>query len=354
MDYFTISLVFMVGTTCIVTPAYGQTKKFTLTGRTDTPSAAQNARNIDIDMLQDDLNAIKQMVLLATAEANTYLSLADLAALDMNGNAAEVIGETDALKVTKSEFIADQSPPTLVSYSLNMDTGDLKMTFSEPIETDSVKPDGISFQQYQTKGTGEGYTLTNKLTKVSTVDSTNIDIVLNALDLNALKSLSNLATADSSTYITIDKDSLEDMSSNGIDELADGSAKKCRDDAFTEDTVNPTMTSYDLNMNDGTITFLFDESMDSDSFTFGQLQLQNTANVGPSYCPCEDCEANYYIKTNCTNTFDTLCQECKSCSQGEWQVSACAERADAVCQDCGTCGDGKFVQSLCGGSSETV
>ena len=303
-------------------------------------------------MLQDDLNAIKQMVLLATAETNTFLSLSDLAALDMNNNAVEEISETEALKVTASEFIADASPPTLLSYSLNMNTGDLKMTFSEPIETDSVQPTGISFQQSETKGNGQSYTL--KDGTVSTVDSTNIDIVLKALDLNALKSLSNLATADSSTYITIDKDALEDMSSNGIDALSDGSAKKCRDDGFTQDTIDPSLTSYDLNMNDGTLTFLFDESMDSDSFTFGQLQLQNTANVGPSYCPCEDCEANHYIKADCTNTFDTLCQECKSCGQGEWQVSACAERADTVCQDCGACGDGKFVQSLCAGSSETV
>eukprot|EP00729_Bicosta_minor_P004714 gene4714-23313_t len=352
MVSFTFSSAFVVGLVCIITPAQGQTKKYTLTGRSDTPSAAQNARDIEIDMLQDDLNAIKQMVLLATAETNTFLSLSDLAALDMNNNAVEEISETEALKVTASEFIADASPPTLLSYSLNMNTGDLKMTFSEPIETDSVQPTGISFQQSETKGNGQSYTL--KDGTVSTVDSTNIDIVLKALDLNALKSLSNLATADSSTYITIDKDALEDMSSNGIDALSDGSAKKCRDDGFTQDTIDPSLTSYDLNMNDGTLTFLFDESMDSDSFTFGQLQLQNTANVGPSYCPCEDCEANHYIKADCTNTFDTLCQECKSCGQGEWQVSACAERADTVCQDCGACGDGKFVQSLCAGSSETV
>jgi hypothetical protein len=98
-------------------------------------------------MITDDLNAIKQMINLATQNDNTYLSLADLAALDMNENPADTIVNTDGLKA--SDFTPDASPPTLDTFSINMNTGEILLTFSEPVETDTVVPKGMSFQNAQ-------------------------------------------------------------------------------------------------------------------------------------------------------------------------------------------------------------
>ena len=51
MVAFTFSSALLVGLMCTVTPAYGQTKKFTLTGRTDKPTAAHNVRNVKESLL---------------------------------------------------------------------------------------------------------------------------------------------------------------------------------------------------------------------------------------------------------------------------------------------------------------
>ena len=59
-------------------------------------------RDIVIQMVQADTNAIKQMLNLAVSRNTSYLNMKDLAALDMNDNPVVAIPSSSALQA--SEF----------------------------------------------------------------------------------------------------------------------------------------------------------------------------------------------------------------------------------------------------------
>ena len=81
---------------------------------------------------------------------------------------------------------------------------------------------------------------------------------MTAVDLNALKQIEGLATADTTTYITLSAGCVEDMSANPVLALADGFALKAS--AFTADTTDPKMVNFAFDMNQGSLKFHFDET----------------------------------------------------------------------------------------------
>jgi hypothetical protein len=117
---------------------------------------------------------------------------------------------------------------------------------------------------------------------VSATDSTIIGITITTDDLNALKRIEGLATAETTSWITLDAGCLEDMSANGVLALADGNALKA--EAFTPDTTDPNMQQYELDMNTGTIKFTFDETVDVSTFEHAVYGARFSAEIHTRGC----------------------------------------------------------------------
>lgn len=219
-----------------------------------------------------DLNRLKQFTTLATSLENTFISLTPESISDMNGNPVVEVSASDAMQT--SEFIMDTTPPMLVSFSLNLTSEVLSLTFDETVNASSLRPESITVQQaeythlvsliswYQLVG-GVG----------STTDDYIIDIQLDNADLNELKRLTRIATSRENTYITITPNLVSDMNGNQVVEIINGRGLQVS--SFFEDLVSPVLNQFHLDMNEGELHLTFSETVNAMSFDVTQITLQD-------------------------------------------------------------------------------
>ena len=106
-------------------------------------SLSSESRNFAYDLSmqrwslsKSDLDKIKRLFLLATNVNNTFISILTGSIEDVFGNPVTGIRETDGLMA--DNVIPDTLPPTLTSYSLNLTTEELILTFSETVNASSL------------------------------------------------------------------------------------------------------------------------------------------------------------------------------------------------------------------------
>jgi hypothetical protein len=189
--------------------------------------------------------------------------------------------------------------------------------------------------------------------EVSSLDSKILTFTLSFEDMNDIKKLSTLAVSRESTFIVMTSKAATDMASNPLVEIPSSKAQICG--TYTLDETDPTLLDFSLNMDTGVLTLDFSETVKVGSFKPTEIRIQDSEDGDPTRCDCITCEKTHFVKSACTDTVDTLCQECTTCVQGQFASSACGTNADTVCEACGGCTDaGTFVQSLCAGESQTV
>ena len=104
-------------------------------------------------------------------------------------------------------------------------------------------------------------------------DSTVIDITLDKRDFDAIK-LKRIGTADATTYLVLADGTVKDMARATSVPLGNGSTAK-QVSILTQDNVQPTLDTFDLNVNTGTIDLYFSEPVESDDLDATKLRLQS-------------------------------------------------------------------------------
>ena len=225
-------------------------------------SDSPNGLVIIVDIGRDDLNALKINRQLATTENDTYIVLEDFLIKDMSGNPNVPIYYPFGMQV--SEYFADVAAPYLWSFTLNLNTGNLILTFDEAIETSSVAVEEIMLQSVEnftdidsswTLNPGELPMYSQTLSS----DGPIVDISLGHIDLNEIKRQVSLGTNIENTFISLTMDTLQDMNSNNVSNITMYNAVQAS--LVTNDTTPPSLQSYDLNMNSGILTLTFDETV---------------------------------------------------------------------------------------------
>ena len=222
----------------------------------------------------DDLNEIKRLTSVATSVDNSYLTATQFAIRDMNGNLLVPIAPTAALNAT--DFTDDIIRPRIVSFNLNISSELLTISFSE-----TVRASTHSANAYTILSAGsivdslQSYRLTGGIS--SSFDSHTLQIELNLPDLNELKRLTELATSENNTFLAVEAGAVFDMNNNLLLPISDTLALQV--DQFTEDTVPPTLQSFNLDMNTGILTLMFSETINASSFEVTQITLQDAANI---------------------------------------------------------------------------
>ena len=170
---------------------------------TNSVSLSEPATVIIIQLSNTDLNGIKAIPNLGATANDTFLSVGNSAVVDMNGNVMAPISSSDALIV--AFLIPDFTPPALVSFSLDIGSGVLTLTFSETVIGSTLTPSAITFVNGQVSNvSGELQpTASHRLTggTSSTFDSTVIEVLLTQQDLSAINATDNLATSVNDSYI---------------------------------------------------------------------------------------------------------------------------------------------------------
>ena len=113
---------------------------YTLTGGT---VLSNSGTIIDIELSSSDAVEIQSRPNLATSLDNTHLSLSSATVRDVSylANQVQFISMSSAKAATK--FQPDTAPPRIISFSLDLDSNSLTLTFSEAVLVNSINLTGI-------------------------------------------------------------------------------------------------------------------------------------------------------------------------------------------------------------------
>ena len=239
-----------------------------------------DSTEITIYLSDNDANNLKMYPTLATTEKNTYLLMSEYAVKDIDSNPVEEIALSDEMYAYL--IIPDENPPELVDFSLDMNTGELTLTFNEPVNSTSFDIDEIILQS--TKNITEADIISKFVNSSFPKDQygTELTVLIGTTDLNEIKSLPYIAQTVNDTFISFTSYTIQDMNGNMVEEIDSMFAKQA--DGYIADETPPVLIAFDIDINDGTITLYFDESVDAESIVFTKITLKNDTNdTGTSY-----------------------------------------------------------------------
>jgi len=226
---------------------------------------------LTLKLVNDDLNMIKIDRQLAVSQATTFLSAVSSAFKDMNDNLVEDISESNAQPATK--FASDTTDPKVDNFDIDLTLETLTIYFSESVETTSLKTTSLTLQS-SGKNFKESFTLTS-LSVTKSAPGPVAVVELHTLDLNVIKNLTGLATQGSDTFLRFATGAVADMTDNNKLQDVTEAVR-----TFKNDTVRPTLLSYELDLDAETLTATFDETVDATSLQVGSFLFLSSANIG--------------------------------------------------------------------------
>ena len=229
--------------------------KYTFTGG-DIDKRSSNVINFLITL--DDLNNIKSLTDLATSNSNTFLSVSTNTFEDTSGNPGVAIGAAQAIQ---GSFLPDTTDPRLVSFDFNLGLGFITLYFSETVDPATLGPNAFTIQSAPAFPVDSLH-----LTGVTTNSTTGpvIHVFLRVADSDAIKQTPGFATARGSTFLAFNSTAIRDVSGNPVRPFSTDNALQVN--RFFIDNVRPELNSFNLDMDDGILTLLFSESVQTIGF----------------------------------------------------------------------------------------
>ncbi|KAL5489592.1 hypothetical protein EMCRGX_G018702 [Ephydatia muelleri] len=232
-------------------PNSATTFAYTLTGGTKT--ASPSGFTIEVNLSIADLNAIKARPGIATSINNTYITAGVSTIQDL-----QYLGLIISSGLQASQFTSDKTPPYLSSSTIDMNSGQLLLTFDETVNAPLLKLIDLFI------GSASNYSLPYVVVYgltggSSTLNySTSITVTLSVSDLNALKCFApNLVTSGTNSFLAFNRSTITDMNANPVIEVSETNAIMM---TLIPDKNYPSIVSYNLNLTAGTIILTFNDS----------------------------------------------------------------------------------------------
>jgi len=272
--------------------------KVSLTSESNTTSP--NGLVISINLCDADFNSLKLLPAMAISSVTTFLTYADFNGLnaiqDMIIPANNLAQILDGQATNPATFVSDQARPSLRNYTINMNTGALNLTFSEPCDASTLNVSKIVFQNQeqqvvcnafgQCSVAGQSASNEHRLrsSTVVNVDALTLSVKVSADDMNAIKVIdgffSNLATS----YLAANQDMVMDiadynsgsLSQNGVNQVPVSNAMHAL--SWAPDTTDPEVSTFSLDMDKGVLALTFDEPVRASTFNATGITLHSDAN----------------------------------------------------------------------------
>ena len=241
----------------------------TLSGGTVSSGVEDGRESVTFTLLDGDIVALKQNKQIANLRDNTFLSASVGLVQDMNGNVMRSLPTSSALQV--KSFIPNRTPPQLTSFSIDIDSGILSMTFDDVIAPSTLYPEAITLQNASQSFVSSRVSLTSG-TSTDSPDGFSMNVMLSNDDLNEVKKVRTMGTSKQNMYITIAADVVDGVT--GVDALAVTDGNGIQASIFQSDTTRPMLTDFDLDVDDGILHLLFSETVDIRTFSQATVSLQ--------------------------------------------------------------------------------
>ena len=190
-----------------------------------------------------------------------------IAVFDTSGNGIEDTGPLKAVG-----FSPDVSRPVLSNYSLNIEPGLLKLTFSDVVNATTFDASAITIQSSKTAITNQVVSLT----PVTITNSSNgyvITVTLGLQDLLNIRDNTMLATRLNNTYLTIQAYAIDDVFD--VDVLAVTDGKAILPGEYIPDTNPPDLERFTLDLDEGTLIFKLSDLLLESSFNATFINVTN-------------------------------------------------------------------------------
>lgn len=260
----------------------------------DSPSGAIQLRLTGGDVLSTELDAMAEVTFIltdadvtfledsvdiATDSSNTYLSSLAGLAEDTNGVISIAVPDSQALQVR--EFTLDDSAPRVIAFDLNLNLGELVVTFNDVIDASSFDEDAITLQSEPTREPQEWHTLSSDYSTHSMVNGFEVTVTLGSEDLNRVKQIRSLATGMGNTFLTAAATIADDV--HGFDAIAVTDGNALQASSFTGDSVRPALDAWTLDMDSGQIVLTFSETVDILTLDHSEISVHSSSGGGRSY-----------------------------------------------------------------------
>ena len=228
----------------------------------------ENDSVLVLNITKADLDMIKFDSELATSSFTTYITFNSSLVVDMNSNAIVNISNGYGLRV--ANYTPDTTPPYLISYNLDLDSGEIELTFSETVNASSFRINEIVLQNnyinvtepfnYYALESGGPVEIT--LCHNHCHDHINYghchyhchsDIIrlnVSISDLNQLKARYMLARSRNDTFLVHTQELIYDMNGNSVVPIVNG-IDPLQVTNYTEDTTSPQLVTWDIDLNVG-------------------------------------------------------------------------------------------------------
>jgi len=221
------------------------------TGSAVKSSANNNGLVLTVGIAAADANKIKGIISLATSDQDTYLLLTSAAVKDLakTPNSLKAITDGAAKKVEANGHTADTTSPSLDSFTLNMHTLTLMLSFDEIVNpaTSKVTLGGLGLQNSFNVGDSDVISLSGG-TITTVTPGTTITITLDDGDANKIKAVTSLCTGIGDTYLQVAAGAIVDMNDQDVNEKPQSQAKKVENDGYTADSKDPVLQSVEISM----------------------------------------------------------------------------------------------------------
>jgi len=147
-------------------------------------------------------------------------------------------------------YVPNTTPPSLVNFSLNMNTAIITLSFSESIDSTTVNVAALTIQlAADTTGldlSQSASTLTASSTSTSS-DGPIVTIQMSVSDSNIIKQRSSIAVSQASSFVSFTSSFLSDIEGNAVVAIPVTSAFMAN--SYTIDTSPPVILGFDLSLN---------------------------------------------------------------------------------------------------------
>ena len=221
-----------------------------------------------------DFNEIKRLGLCISTDVNCYLSFTSQLVDDMVGLSVVNISDSDGRRVRFRT--PDTTSPELIEFvEFNLIDDTITLRFDETIEVTSLDISALTLQNFFEPPLLASHTLISG-TPLS-ADNTTLVFSISEADQATIKSNSFLCTKRGDCYLTANSSFITDISGRPLSPVVHGAPGRIVT-RFIADSQPPSLASYNVDLDQGIVTLLFDEAVSAGSLQPTALTFQIGSN----------------------------------------------------------------------------
>ena len=171
---------------------------------------------------------------------------------------------------------SDPTRPQLQSFSLDLNTGTMAITFSEPVVVKDI-PGSVRIQNSPSSPSFVHTLVSPAYASQQGAVGQTISLMLQQVDISGLNNNDNLANSLSDTFLSLSTDFALDYSGNSL--VAQTSAVQANSVTVYTGPVEPHVLSFDLDLDSDQLSFQFDTPVEANSFNPSLVTLVNTSTI---------------------------------------------------------------------------